>query len=76
MTRTVKRMHMGVEIDFPDAMRPWKHVKTGHTYTVVLMCVIEATGAPAVAYTKSEEGTHPMWIRPVSEFLDGRFQPV
>lgn len=76
MSRTVKKMHMGVEIDFPDAMRPWKHVKTGHTYIVVLMCVIEATGAPAVAYMRSGEGTHPLWVRPVPEFLDGQFQQV
>ncbi len=70
--KTVKRQHLGAEIDFPNSERVWTHVKTGGRYLVLLQCIVEATKEPAVAYT-SETPDHPIWIRPVSEFLDGRF---
>ncbi len=72
MSRTVKRTCLGREIDFPDTGRVWTHVKTGGRYVVMLECIIEATQEPAVAYTSETPG-NPVWIRPVAEFLDGRF---
>ena len=74
MPRTVKRPHLGEEIDFPNADRVWTHVKTGGRYVILLQCVLLDLGAvPAVAYT-SEKPDQPVWVRPVSEFLDGRFE--
>jgi hypothetical protein len=62
----------------------WRHVKTGHLYHVVQGCVIEATLTPAVLYTAATtfgavtEYAHACvsWVRPLSEFLDGRFEAL
>jgi len=47
-----------------------RHVKTGWDYTVVCVAMIEATMTPAVVY-KARGGK--AWVRPLSEFCDGRF---
>lgn len=52
----------------------WWH-KTGDFYIVVGDGLIEATLEPAVIYT-AYRTTGIKWIRPLSEFLDGRFTPV
>ena len=57
----------------------WRHVKTGGVYVIsggvyVISgeCQIEATNEPAVLY-QSVQTQGPLWCRPKSEFLDGRF---
>lgn len=53
----------------------WVHLKTGHRYVLVDVCMIEATLTDAALY-KSEDGSGPIWCRPLSEFTDGRFEQV
>jgi hypothetical protein len=48
----------------------WQHRKGGW-YTVVALGVVESDLTPAVVY-RSRGGR--VWIRPLSEFLDGRFE--
>lgn len=51
----------------------WRHRKGG-LYAVVRGAVIEGTLTPAVAYASVLAGpSSPLWIRPLEEFLDGRF---
>lgn len=69
---TNKRTLLGREIDFPNT-GPWTHVKSGGRYVVLWPCIIENGLVPAVAYGRFDVDG-PMWIRPVSEFLDGRFE--
>jgi len=57
------------EFDFPDT-GSWTHVKSGHQYVVLFPAVIEATAEMGVAYAGAD-GL--IWVRPVDEFLDGRF---
>ena len=49
----------------------WVHRKGG-VYRVVCTAVIEATLTAAVVY----EGNGLRWVRPLAEFLDGRFTRV
>ncbi len=51
----------------------WRHVKTGNVYTVHCLASIEATNTPAVVYQR-EDNTPGRWVRPTTEFLDGRFE--
>lgn len=56
----------------------WLHVKTGGVYLFIALAQIEATGEPAVVYEAlDDKGTGPagsrVWVRPLSEFTDGRF---
>jgi len=53
----------------------WMHVKSKGVYTVFSSCQIEATNEEGVLY-HSVEGKGPLWCRPASEFLDGRFLRV
>lgn len=57
---------------------PWKHVKTGHFYEIVSLGVIEKDGTPAVIYRRVfSDPTGPiLWIRPLDEFMDGRFKRI
>lgn len=57
------------EVDFPDS-GVWHHVASCHAYVVLFPAVIEATASLGVAYAGAD-GL--IWVRPVSEFLDGRF---
>lgn len=68
---THKRFIMGQEIDFPDGGL-WTHKKTGGRYVVLFPAMIEATMEPAVCYASASSGM--IWVRPVKEFLDGRFE--
>jgi hypothetical protein len=52
----------------------WRHKKTGGIYQIVTLAKIEATMQNAVVYRSIEH--HGTWVRPVSEFLDGRFERV
>lgn len=49
----------------------WRHVKTGGVYLEIGRAVIEAGCVQAVIY-RGMCGT--FWVRPESEFMDGRFQ--
>ncbi|WP_349295236.1 hypothetical protein ABEB22_18310 (plasmid) [Thioclava sp. 'Guangxiensis'] len=51
----------------------WQHLKSGAEYSVFGHCFLEANAGPAILYALSAEGEHPLWARPASEFLDGRF---
>lgn len=57
----------------------YQHVKTGGIYTVISTATMEATGELVVVYRRSEKrgdnnpASHGTWVRPMSEFADGRF---
>lgn len=59
----------------PLAGSRWVH-RNGGRYVVVSKCIIEATLTPAVAYEADGEPASWTWVRPLSEFLDGRFTRV
>jgi hypothetical protein len=52
----------------------WRHVKRGSTYTVRCMCIVEAAMVTSVCYQSTGDGTS--WVRPLSEFMDGRFEKL
>lgn len=54
----------------------WKHIKRGHNYVVLGHCIIEKTMTTGVLYQEIDGLEPTLWMRPASEFLDGRFQPV
>lgn len=49
----------------------WAHSKGGR-YRIIGFCIIEASMEPAVQYGSVDNAT--VWIRPCSEFFDGRFK--
>jgi hypothetical protein len=53
----------------------WKHLKTGNMYVIVDVCLLEATLDEHVLYKRADH-TGPIWCRPMSEFIDGRFEQV
>lgn len=63
-----------LDVRCPPAGSRWMHVRAGGTYTVVAGVVVEATVTPAVAYRSDQ--TEVTWVRPLDEFLDGRFVPL
>ena len=55
----------------------YRHKKTGHVYIVLLAdCRIEATNTEAIAYRRADDRYAVVWVRPYTEFVDGRFEPV
>jgi hypothetical protein len=56
---------------FPAINSRWKHRKGG-IYSVVSNARIEATLEAAVVYR--DEVTGMTWVRPLAEFVDGRFE--
>lgn len=52
----------------------YKHVKSGGDYSLLLNARIEATCEHVVVYRGVEQGD--IWVRPASEFFDGRFTLV
>lgn len=52
----------------------WRHLKRGTTYRVQGGCIIEATMQTAVIYVAEADGT--TWVRPLAEFMDGRFSKI
>ncbi len=60
----------------PSHPRPhseWRHRKGGE-YVVIMLAYIEATREPAVVYLSRAGGQ--AWVRPLGEFLDGRFTEI
>lgn len=58
----------------PEPQSMWRHVKTRGLYSVDGFCMIEATMQRGVIYTAQRDGT--VWVRPLAEFMDGRFTPI
>ena len=50
----------------------WRHLKTDGVYVIRGECQIEATNETGILYS-SVQTDGPLWCRPKSEFLDGRF---
>lgn len=57
----------------PSPWRPTHQHRKGGLYRVIGRGLIEASKAPAVIY-EAEDGT--LWVRPETEFDDGRFTPL
>lgn len=53
----------------------WQHVATGTIYRIVGFATREADQALLVLYRRnvSPDPIEPLWVRPASEFFDGRF---
>jgi hypothetical protein len=51
----------------------WQHLESGGLYIVLINdATNENTGEPAVVYKSLWDGA--VWVRPYSEFYDGRFR--
>jgi hypothetical protein len=68
--------------DFDQQGRNWfsptwtfRHKKTGKEYQIVTVARREKTLEVEVVYRSVDDFTH-VWIRPASEWLDGRFEIV
>lgn len=57
----------------PSPNSRWRHVKSGTLYDVVAVGYLERDVSPVVVYRGVVSET--VWVRPLSEFLDGRFVP-
>lgn len=53
--------------------KTYRHKKTGNEYMVLKIGLLESTLEPVVVYTGTNVGD-PVWVRPVSEFFDGRYE--
>lgn len=51
----------------------WRHLKTETLYTIKDLVVRETDLTVCVSYQKLMIGSQVHWIRPVDEFLGGRF---
>lgn len=56
-------------------MNKWKHVKTGGIYRILGAALIEADMKVHILYSP-HDSEWPVWSRPITEFMDGRFIPV
>ncbi len=55
----------------------YRHKKTGHLYRVLFADArIEAGNVEAVIYRRVDETGGVPWVRPYTEFCDGRFEHV
>ena len=52
----------------------WRHLKTDNLYTVKDIVVVESDLTFAVSYKRLGETSRIHWLRPLDEFLDGRFK--
>lgn len=59
----------------PAPFSRWLHKKSGHHYEVFSVALLEATLVWHVVYTRADLGGN-LWIRPLDEFLDGRFEEI
>lgn len=62
----------------PKSGSQWRHLKSGHGYMVIGCGVIEATMADVVIYRRFPDIQMDvrLWIRPLDEFMDGRFKEL
>ena len=63
--------HIG---DRPSDGEIYRHIKTGRLYQVVCLGLIESDQVMAVVYRSLVDDV--VWIRPLTEFNDGRFEFV
>lgn len=54
----------------------WRHKKTENLYIVKDLVVMESDLQLAVAYSGVIENSRLTWVRPLAEFMDGRFERV
>lgn len=52
----------------------WRHLKTDNLYTVKDIVVVESDLTLAVSYKRLGDTSRLHWLRPLDEFLDGRFK--
>ncbi len=53
----------------------YKHIKSGGLYEIIAEdATLEADFTTVVVYQNVETGA--IWVRPVGEFFDGRFEPT
>ena len=53
------------------------HIKTGNIYIYLGDALLESTKEPYARYQRCvSHGDRPVWIRPKSEFIDGRFVKI
>lgn len=52
----------------------WRHIKSDTLYTVKDIVVVESDLTFAVSYQKLGDLSRLRWLRPLDEFLDGRFK--
>jgi hypothetical protein len=52
----------------------WRHLKTDTLYTVKDIVVVESDLTLAVSYKRLGDNSRLHWLRPLDEFLDGRFK--
>lgn len=52
----------------------WRHIKTDTLYTVKDLVVVESDLTFAVSYKRLGDNSRLHWLRPLDEFLDGRFK--
>lgn len=52
----------------------WRHIKSDTLYTVKDIVVVEFDLTLAVSYTSLGDTSRLHWLRPLDEFLDGRFK--
>ena len=52
----------------------FRHKKTGGVYRPLMVCELESDLTEMVVYKNIDTGR--VWVRPVSEFYDGRFEPI
>lgn len=52
----------------------WRHIKSDTLYTVKDIVVVESGLTFAVSYHKLGDLSRLRWLRPLDEFLDGRFK--
>jgi hypothetical protein len=57
----------------PRAESKWEHAKTGKVYVVRGLALRESDLAPLVVYSAAGDFFSRWWVRPLGEFLDGRF---
>jgi hypothetical protein len=62
--------------DVPKRLSRWRHLKSGKPVIVMGVCLLEKDCGPAVAYREFASPDAPWWVRPLDEFLDGRFEKV
>ena len=54
----------------------WRHKKKGTIYRILTVGLLEKNLEPCVVYTEEcDDDVAPVWVRPVAEFLDRRFEP-
>ena len=58
----------------PEINSIWKHLKTGREYAVIVLAEMESDETEVVVYERHGCYDGHIWVRPLSEFMDGRFQ--